>query len=121
MTEENSEVVEDFGLDEGVEDELRSRYGKLVSITVEPFGTFVFHRLSKAANDLMTNKISDTFEKMQAVQEGVLTCLCFPISESNGQPNHKLCREVFAQIPEAPQQIMLEIKTLPAALNIKKR
>lgn len=116
MSEENQEV----DLPEDVIADLRSKHGELIAFNVEPFGTFVFHRMSKAANDMMINKLADQFEKAQAIQEGVMTCLCYPVLGDGGKPDYKVLRQFFSLNPNASQELLAEIRDLPASLNIKK-
>ncbi len=120
MSEEIPEVPAESDLPEDVEKDLKSKHGELITICVEPFGAFAFCRLSKAASDLMANKLADQFEKAQAIQEAVLTCLCYPYIEGSETPDHNLCRQVFKMAPDAPQKILLEVKELAPGLNIKK-
>lgn len=117
MSEE--ENVEESPLPEGVMADLKSKHGPVLAFEVEGFGAFAFHKPSQAVNDRVLNKAADSSEKAQAVREFALSCLCWPVTDS-GKPDYKAARALFEALPDAPTDLLPELKDLAPKINIKK-
>lgn len=119
--EEELSEVEESDLPEGVEDDLKSQYGKLVTFNSGALGAFAFRRMPQVVNDRLNNEAADSKDKMQAIRTAVLSCLVYPVVEGSGKPDFAAARAVFEAAPDMPVELVSEIKDLAPKFKIKKR
>lgn len=123
MTDEMEEgsAPEESLLPEGVEEDLKTKHGKLLVFDAGVLGVFAFRRASQAINDRLIDKMTDDkSSKSAAIREYAASCLCYPTS-ANGRPDWKKASELFAEIPDLPQELLGDIKDLALRVDIKKR
>ena len=107
-------------LPEGKEEELRNQHGPIAVIRLEGLETYVFHRMSQAVNDQLMEAAEDSSKRMAAIRQAVLYCQCYPL-DAKGEVDFDAARAMFAACPDAPAEIMVQIKDLAPKLDIKKR
>ena len=85
---------EESHLPDGVEADLKAKHGPVVVIKVDGLGALAFHRMSQAVNDRLHVAAEDSAQKMPAVRQAVLSCLCHPVDDK-GDPDYNACRALF--------------------------
>ncbi len=120
MSDEEQECVEESDLPDGVEDELKTKYGPLITLDAGALGAFAFKRASQAVHEKLVNELADSKEKAQAIRSFALNCLVYPV-DANGKPDYSAGRALFEASPGAPSELLEAIQGLAAKLTLKKR
>lgn len=119
---EEEDTPQESLLPEGVEDDLRTRFGNLLVFEVDHLGVFAFKRATQATNDRLIDKMTDDKNsKSAAIREFAASSQVWPRNEATDKPDWAKVTELFAYVPHLPQDLLQEIRDLSPKVDLKKR